>query len=290
MQPSPAMQALIEQIYHIFRRYPVPQKFVVCCEYCLSQQEQKALRSTSLRAIPYSLINAWNSSPGPDPQNSDEVRYFLPRLLEFVAQGQFDNIHEVFSLRRINLASKENWREDEWKILQRFACQYMTDWVSGDEAVELQYMLEMFFRADIALAPFLDAINSVPGFWSTVSLACLLNRYCEDYIRDNQDDIDNVITTQINAWARNNHPLLKERARQAIENPPKQPEQGTQHNRPKSCTKSSPCKRYDMENRAVRIPCDTDGNHSDNQQNGTCCQHGSLFRKLDAEHALQQVF
>lgn len=84
--------------------------------------------------------------------------------------------------------------------MQRFACQYMTDWVSGDEAVELQYMLEMFFRADIALAPLLDAINSVPGFWSTVSLACLLNRYCEDYIRDNQDDIDNVITTQINAW------------------------------------------------------------------------------------------
>lgn len=64
MQPSPAMQALIEQIYHTFRRYRVPQKFVVCCEYCLSQQEQKALRSTSLRAIPYSLINAWNSSPG----------------------------------------------------------------------------------------------------------------------------------------------------------------------------------------------------------------------------------
>lgn len=110
MQPSPAMQALIEQIYHTFRRYQVPQKFVVCCEYCLSQQEQKALRSTSLRAIPYSLINAWNSSPGPDPQNSDEVRYFLPRLLEFVAQGHFDNIHVVFSLRRINLASKENWR------------------------------------------------------------------------------------------------------------------------------------------------------------------------------------
>ncbi|HHX1888493.1 TPA: hypothetical protein ACU6UX_002226, partial [Escherichia coli] len=150
MQPSPAMQALIEQVYHIFRRYPVPQKFVVCCEYCLSQQEQKALRNTSLRAIPYSLINAWNSSPGPDPQNSDEVRYFLPRLLEFVVQGQFDNIHEVFSLRRINLASKENWREDEREILQQFACQYMTDWVSGDEAVELQYMLEMFFRADIA--------------------------------------------------------------------------------------------------------------------------------------------
>ena len=29
MHPTPAMQALIEQIYHIFRRYPAPQQFVV---------------------------------------------------------------------------------------------------------------------------------------------------------------------------------------------------------------------------------------------------------------------
>ncbi|GCP31032.1 hypothetical protein ExPECSC029_00762 [Escherichia coli] len=174
MPPTPAMQALIEQIYHIFRRYPAPKQFVVCCEYCLSQQEQKALRNTSLRAIPYSLINAWNSSPGPDPQNSDEVRYFLPRLLEFVAQGQFDNIHEVFSLRRINLASKENWREDEREILQQFACQYMTDWVSGDEAVELQYKLEMFFR--LYIPPVILGFVIVPLLvWPTViALAVLI--------------------------------------------------------------------------------------------------------------------
>lgn len=229
MQPSSAMQALIEQIYLTFRRYPVPQQFVVCCEYCLSQQEQKALRNTSLREIPYSLINAWNSSPGPDPQNSDEVRYFLPRLLEFVAQGYFDNIHEVFTLRRINLASKENWRADERAILQQFACQFMVDWVSGDEVVELQYMLEMFFRADIALTPLLDAVISVPGFWTTTSLAYLLNRYSGDYIRDNQDDIDKAITAQINAWTINNQSILKERARQAIENPLKQPELMTKY-------------------------------------------------------------
>ena len=105
----------------------------------------------------------------------------------------------------------------------------MTDWVSGDEAVELQYKLEMFFRADIALSPLLDAIISVPGFWSAASLACLLNTYRDGYIRDNQDDIDKAITTQTNSWASNNQSILKERARQAIENPLKQPEQGTQY-------------------------------------------------------------
>ena len=103
----------------------------------------------------------------------------------------------------------------------------LTDWVAG-EKLRLQYMLEMF-SVPISRCALLDAINSGPGFWSTVSLACLLNRYRGDYIRDNQDDIDNAITTQINAWAFNNQSILKERARQAIENPPKQPEQGTQH-------------------------------------------------------------
>lgn len=59
MQPSPAMLNLIEQIYHTFRRYTVPKQFVVCCEYCLNKQQQKALRLTSLRAIPYALLNDW---------------------------------------------------------------------------------------------------------------------------------------------------------------------------------------------------------------------------------------
>ncbi|HGV3938985.1 TPA: hypothetical protein ACNG1I_002950, partial [Escherichia coli] len=45
----------------------------------------------------------------------------------------------------------------------------------------------------------------------------------------NQDDIDKAITTQTNTWASNNQSILKERARQAIENPLKQSEQGTQY-------------------------------------------------------------
>ncbi len=51
----------------------------------------------------------------------------------------------------------------------------MTDWVSGDEAVELQYKLEMFFRADIALSPLLDAIISVRILVGSVS--CLFIEY-----------------------------------------------------------------------------------------------------------------
>lgn len=105
----------------------------------------------------------------------------------------------------------------------------MADWVSGDEAVELQYMLEMFSRADIALSPLLDAIISVPGYQPTVSMACLLWHNREENIQNSrfeQDDDDKAITAQINARAFNNQSILKERARQAIENLLNQPEPG----------------------------------------------------------------
>lgn len=229
MQPSPVMLNLIEQIYHTFRRYTVPKKFVVCCEYCLNKQQQQALQQTSLRAIPYSLLNDWNSSPGPDPQDSDEVRYFLPRLLEFVAHGQFDYVCEDLSLRRIDLADKTHWRADERAILERYARQFMADWVSGEEVVKLQRMLKMFYRADIAPSRLLDEVLAVPGYWSAASLACLLYKYRAGYIRDDEDETDDGLAKEICIWMKNNQALLTERARLAIEKPRRQPETPTEY-------------------------------------------------------------
>ena len=61
-------------------------------------------------------------------------------------------------------------------------------------------------------------------------MACLLWHNREENIQNSrfeQDDDDKAITAQINAWAFNNQSILKERARQAIENLLNQPEQGT---------------------------------------------------------------
>lgn len=38
MLPSAAMNVLIEQGYHLFRRYRVPSHFNVCCHYCFSTE------------------------------------------------------------------------------------------------------------------------------------------------------------------------------------------------------------------------------------------------------------
>lgn len=232
MQCSPAMQALIEQIYHIFRRYPVPSRFHVCCPYCFSEEQQQALRGVSLRAIPFPLLHAWGTSIGPTPQNDDEIRYLLPRLFEFIAQRQFPGIYEGCCLQRIAEADNQNWRTDELQIISDFAYLYMQDWVSAKEVVELEIILEMFYRGGIKIEPLLDAIMSISGYWPTASMACLLWRNSKEYVENSdfeQSDDNKTITTQINTWARNNHPFLKERARQAIENPLKQPEPMTEY-------------------------------------------------------------
>ncbi len=75
MQPSPAMQALIEQIITPF--------VVIGCRRNLwfvvniaESAGTKGITEYIVTSDPVFLINAWNSSPGPDPQNSDEVRIF----------------------------------------------------------------------------------------------------------------------------------------------------------------------------------------------------------------------
>lgn len=44
MPISCEMQAVIDQGYHLFRRYPVPSRFNVCCHYCFGKEQQRALR------------------------------------------------------------------------------------------------------------------------------------------------------------------------------------------------------------------------------------------------------
>lgn len=223
MPPSAAMQDIIEQGYHLFRRYPVPSRFNVCCAYCFSEEQQQALRQISIRAVPFDLLRDWNSSCNPEAQDSNEIRYLLPRLLEFIACKEFPStVDEACCLRRVGETNIKRWRPEERAFMVRFAQQFMRDWVSVDDAVELDYMLQMFHFGGLKIAPLLDAILDVPGYWATVSLAYLLYFQRDDMIRDayvERDEDDESITHQIKAWATSVQRQLFERAALAMESP-----------------------------------------------------------------------
>lgn len=209
MQPSTAMQDIIEQGYHLFRRYRVPPHFNVCCHYCFSAEQQQALRQSSIRAVPFELMKAWNSSINPEAQDSDEIRYLLPRLLELIARREFPGLYEGSCLQRVGKTETQRWRADERLFLQHFGQQFMRDWLLVDDVVELGLMLEMFWVGGLEMAPLLDAVLEVPGYWATVSLAYLL------YMQRKDD----LTAPQIRAWAVHARPRLIERAERAIMSP-----------------------------------------------------------------------
>ncbi len=72
----------------------------------------------------------------------------------------------------------------------------MTDWVSGDEAVEYSTSWKCF---SVPISLFRHCL--IHYFSSRIlvgSVSCLFIEYDRDgYIRDNQDDIDKAITTQL---------------------------------------------------------------------------------------------
>lgn len=223
MPPSGAMQDIIEQGYLLFRRYPVPSRFNVCCAYCFSEEQQQALRQTSIRAVPFDLLRDWNSSANPEAQDSNEIRYLLPRLLEFIAYREFPStIDETCCLRRVGETNINHWRPEEQAFMVRFAQQFIRDWVSVDDVVELNDMLQMFHFGGLKIVSLLDAMLEVPGYWATVSLAYLLYFQRDDMIRDafvDRDEDDESITQQIKVWATCVRRQLFKRAAQAIETP-----------------------------------------------------------------------
>lgn len=232
MTLSVAMKALVEQGYHLFRRYPVPTHFNVCCRFCFSDSQQQALRQTPLRAVPFALLNAWNSSINPEMQDIDEIRYLLPRLLELLAYKEFPGVYEGSCLQRMGEIPIQHWRADERLFLGQFSQRFICDWLLPDDAVELGIILEMFWRGGIDIAPLLDTVLCVPGYWVTVSLAWLLFLHREDTVRDayvEQDSEDEAITQIIRTWAARNRSLLAERARLAIETPAARSLAGTKY-------------------------------------------------------------
>ena len=226
MKPSESMKAVIRKAYQVFSRYPVPPQFDVCLRCCVNLEEEKALRHTPLHDLPFELINTYNQSAKSQQQNSYEIRYLLPRLLEVIAHGQYPAISEELCLERVGRAEPQNWLPAEREILNEFAQQLFIDMLTGAESearlVELDAILIMFHLAGLDVAPLLDTILEQPGFWAIASLAFTLNmdrsngRLTNAFASTRKED---QLNQSINDWISRSRQKLSQRAAKAILSP-----------------------------------------------------------------------
>jgi hypothetical protein len=132
------LKEIILEGYKLFSGYKITDNLDVC-PCCVSEEEQAALIKTPLEKISLETLMVYNDSAKSEVIDLNEFKYFLPRLLELVAELKFPSHSVEITLSRIGYISQENWSETEMVFLRRF--------------------MESFFKKCLSLYPFIDFEN-----------------------------------------------------------------------------------------------------------------------------------
>jgi hypothetical protein len=106
-----AVQQAVENAYRVFARYDLGGGLEVCrCNVCVAPDQERLLTQTPLREIPsLTLAEYTNSAHEWTERVAGQLRYFLPRYFELIAQGDIpSNLGIETCLDRLFHA---NWRE-----------------------------------------------------------------------------------------------------------------------------------------------------------------------------------
>lgn len=226
-QPSEAMQVLIKQVYKVFSRYPAPHQFKVCMPCCVTPVQERALRQIPLRELPFNLLDVYCQGSLAHGEDSNDIRYLLPRLLEVIAHGQYPGISNEMSLCNVGSVPSERWLLAEREVLGAFARQLVIDLLNDaeekEQITELDSVLIMFHLAGLDITPLLDAVLDFSGFWAFASLAWLLNMdrshgHLTSAFAPIQDQ-DALLDKRINDWITYHCKELSKRAELAIASP-----------------------------------------------------------------------
>jgi hypothetical protein len=88
----PELRESLENLYSTFSGYKRGTPLTICrCGMCVSKEDEVALRTTPLRDISVRLIFEYRISchDRKDAIAQQEQRFFLPRLLELIAEGRY---------------------------------------------------------------------------------------------------------------------------------------------------------------------------------------------------------
>jgi hypothetical protein len=127
MNPTPQakLEAIVEDAYRVFSRYPCAGSFVVChCPSCMTEETEAELVRTPLRAIPSGLLAEYtNSAHGwDDDMILADMLYLLPRYLDLIAADDIPSqLGLAQCLNRLGSAKwRQKWLSDEIDVLDRF--------------------------------------------------------------------------------------------------------------------------------------------------------------------------
>lgn len=191
---SQSMQAVIADAYKVFGRYRAPSVQLDACPCCMSPDIEEQMRKLSLRKLTRQHFYEYNTAAKGEVQPVWEILYFLPRLLELIAQGEDVHHSSELYLDRVGRCPPETFNEAERAVLDRFAINYFASHLASRDQPLLEdafTVLLMFHIGGVRLEPLLDywlhcmdpqsTVHYVEaGYWHFWEGREVINAFAED--------------------------------------------------------------------------------------------------------------
>ncbi len=121
---------IVECAYQMFKKYRLNGRLDVCtCPSCVSEESYRALLSTSLRNIPLGLLLQYQHSARLVPPNVEEFKYFLPRYLDVIAEGECPSEfgYDIALVRLGEARGQVAWPDEEVALVDRYFLTVLTE-------------------------------------------------------------------------------------------------------------------------------------------------------------------
>ena len=115
----PTISAAINGLYETFGRYPRPERIECCPCGCTKPDATDPLLVTSLRGLRFLELADYSFSAMTTQGSVDDFRYFLPRLLQGIAEEPYSYSSETI-FHKLSYAKWATWPAGEQASLKRY--------------------------------------------------------------------------------------------------------------------------------------------------------------------------
>jgi hypothetical protein len=152
---------IISRAYQQFKRYTLQAPLAVCHDCCLSQEHEQLLLRTPLTELDQTTFSLYFSaaSTGDIGAELAEIKYFLPRMMEMLAEAQEIYMIEEVILRRLHFNRTELWPQKERELVELFALAYFDNGLIHNppqDSDKLTTALIMFALGGMDITPLLQ--------------------------------------------------------------------------------------------------------------------------------------
>jgi hypothetical protein len=165
-QRTTMLQSLLTKAYQLFAHYPASEPLDICTACCMEPQEAQRLAKMPVSEIPMDLLRIYTNGAKTDRTPPAELKHFLPRYLELIAQFNIPSHSVEIVLQRLERLSPSEWTPAERQLLNDFADAFWKKCLSqyplpnGDT---IDGFLIMFYKGGFELTPLLQLWQQTHG-------------------------------------------------------------------------------------------------------------------------------